>query len=585
MMSRMKRVLTLTLSMLLLFTAALSMPLLGQEGGLPLRDVFESIGANVFWDAENGHVVVQHQQLELVFVHNESNALINGESFALQYPITLVNNQTMISYADASFLLSNFAGSAWLTVEERVFGLSVIWRGVSDMSPFISTAPEGFDWDALFLEYIPQVVAAADMVEYYEVLSRFLAHLGDGKSNIQSPASPYINPMLVDYVDGSFVVTGISPERVDIPLGSVVLSVNGVDTGTFLEENFGALDGRRAPLVRESILATNFTIGSRPISMTLEILPTGQSEVIHETISFAPLSEELMTEVAMAQSHALDVRNFWDVESMTLLAQGATAFALDNNIHHITIETFLNPVLPEAVRQYIEDVADTAQAFIFDLRGNGGGTSDMVILGQFAEMDDLIANSARSYRQMRDGALMGVANSVVASRALGVELPDEIWGLVVDGRSLHQGLDMLNSTHLEPMLEFEIEGVGMDSWDIGLIAEQSLRLFDIPVVILVDHYSASASESFASAAMGVNNFTIMGTNTAGMAGDISPFLLPGGGLLSLNVVKQLTHDGQVINNHGIMPDVWVAQSLSDLLNGIDTQLTAAVEYLADRISQ
>jgi len=405
----------------------------------------------------------------------------------------------------------------WLTEQERIFGLSLIWRRAAEMSPFISVLPEGADWDALFLEHIPKVANAADMVEYYEILNRFVARLADGKSSVQFPASitPYVFPLNVRYIDSRFIVLGANPNFTGIPLGSEIVRVNGIPANDFLESNFGDLFSNRTPVVRQNSLAQHFTSALRQRTMTLDAV-TPDGSAMRETASFLPLSEDLFA--------AFNEMNWLQAQqpggSAIPLAHGATAMAFDEGIHHIRILTFANPELPEAVRQYIESVAGAARGFILDVRGNGGGTSDILILSQFADPRQFPV--VRAYRQVRDAGLMGFAASLVGAEIMGMTVPDGLWEITAHGRTVSQGLDMLESRHLEPLYDFG----GADMWDPDLLYQRSLRLFDIPVVILADHGSASAAETFVLAAQGVNNFTVMGTNTTGMAGDTPPFLLP-----------------------------------------------------------
>jgi len=44
-----------------------------------------------------------------------------------------------------------------------------------------------------------------------------------------------------------------------------------------------------------------------------------------------------------------------------------------------------------------------------------------------------------------------------------------------------------------------------------------------------------------------------------------------------------TPDGRVLENNGVVPDVEVALDRASLLQGRDTQLEAAIEYVAERI--
>lgn len=163
------------------------------------------------------------------------------------------------------------------------------------------------------------------------------------------------------------------------PLGSEIVSVNEIATQEFLEQNFGSRLGNRTPFVRENMLAEHLTIDTQRSVMILEAV-TPENETILETITFKPLSEELLDIIS-----EMDNRAHLDLENVIQLERGAFAQVHDHNIHHISLQTFGNLAIPEAVRQYIEDVADTAKGFIIDIRGSGGGTSDMVILSQFAD--------------------------------------------------------------------------------------------------------------------------------------------------------------------------------------------------------
>ena len=462
----------------------------------------------------------------------------------------------------------------WLSVEERVLGLSIIWRKVADMSPFLASQPEGFDWNDLYFEYMTKVINAQSLMEYYDILSRFVASLEDGKSVVQPPIGDgmYAFPIGVRYIEDNFIVVASHQDYTAIPIGSKIIYVNGVSPHDFVEQNFGSRFGNRTPSVRENSLAQFFTADTQRSTMTLEAL-TPEGETITEKISFYPISEELMATIS--QMKQLDRRPH--LQYATPVEHGAFVQVHEGGIHHISLLTFGNPTMPEAVRQYIEDTADTAKGFIIDIRGNGGGTGDLVILSQFADPRDFA--TVRAYMQVRDVGAMTLGSIIKMAERGEVVLSDEIFDMIINGHSAIDGRNMLESRHLEEIYDFG----ETEMWNVDLLYEQSLRLFDVPIVILADYNSASASESFVVSAQGVNNFTIMGTNTTGMAGDTPFFPLPGGGFLSLNVTKQLTPEGQIINNHGIMPDIWVSQNLADILEGVDTQLVAALEYLSEKL--
>jgi carboxyl-terminal processing protease len=105
------------------------------------------------------------------------------------------------------------------------------------------------------------------------------------------------------------------------------------------------------------------------------------------------------------------------------------------------------------------------------------------------------------------------------------------------------------------------------------------------VVILVDELSASSSEEFAGSLQALGRATVVGAQTPGrcLVANLAP--LPGGGVLSYPYGQSQTPDGRALEDNGVVPDVDVALDRVSLLQGIDTQLEAAIEYVADQIGQ
>jgi carboxyl-terminal processing protease len=59
-----------------------------------------------------------------------------------------------------------------LTDAEKVAGLSKLWSEARFNFPVFSRVP-GVDWDELYAEYLPQVIAVKTTADYYRVLMRF----------------------------------------------------------------------------------------------------------------------------------------------------------------------------------------------------------------------------------------------------------------------------------------------------------------------------------------------------------------------------------------------------------------------------
>ena len=98
-----------------------------------------------------------------------------------------------------------------------------------------------------------------------------------------------------------------------------------------------------------------------------------------------------------------------------------------------------------------------------------------------------------------------------------------------------------------------------------------------PLVVLVNKYTASASEITAGALQDYHFATLIGTRTFGKGVVQSIFPLPDQGALKITTARYLTPAGRDIQHHGIEPDVVVEQDPNPALidTPADKQLAAA----------
>jgi carboxyl-terminal processing protease len=173
---------------------------------------------------------------------------------------------------------------------------------------------------------------------------------------------------------------------------------------------------------------------------------------------------------------------------------------------------------------------------------------------------------------------------VQVHEALVVLLASEPQALVLDLRDNPGGL---MSASVDIASEFVAEGlIVMEQGSNGL-EQRHTALGDgvateIPLVVLVNAGSASASEIVAGAIRDHERGILIGEATLGKGAVQSPLDLSDGSHLRLTISHWFTPNGQRIEGGGLTPDIEIPLSEEDILAGRDPQLEAAITYLLGR---
>lgn len=164
-------------------------------------------------------------------------------------------------------------------------------------------------------------------------------------------------------------------------------------------------------------------------------------------------------------------------------------------------------------------------------------------------------------------------------------------GLVIDIRSNPGGLlnvvvDMLDEILPDGLIVYTEDKYGSRQEYNG----SNPNVIDVPLAVLVNGESASASEIFAGAVQDYGVGTIIGTQTFGKGIVQTIRRMSDGSAIKYTMAKYFTPKGQDIHGHGVTPDI--VEELSDEFNNLteydaskDNQLQKAIDVVREKINQ
>lgn len=163
-------------------------------------------------------------------------------------------------------------------------------------------------------------------------------------------------------------------------------------------------------------------------------------------------------------------------------------------------------------------------------------------------------------------------------------------GLIVDLRNNPGGVltvvnDILDQILPKGLLVYTEDKYGNRQ---DYYSDDEHQMKDIPMVVLINEYSASASEIFAGAMKDYGRATLIGKTTYGK-GIVQRIVdLEDGSAMKLTIAKYYTPSGENIHGVGISPDIEVELSeeavlSEELLPEDDAQLQKGIEVLSEKM--
>ena len=157
-------------------------------------------------------------------------------------------------------------------------------------------------------------------------------------------------------------------------------------------------------------------------------------------------------------------------------------------------------------------------------------------------------------------------------RALVIDLRDNLGGLV------NACCDTASQILPEGPIVFEQDRLGEERHQDST----GKTPIDIPLVLLVNRYTASASEIFAGAVRVYGLATIVGTRTYGKGVEQNTYVLSDGSALKLTTTVYYTPNHEDLNGVGIVPDEMVVLTEN---SETDVQLDKAITILQEQLEE
>ncbi|MEO9215251.1 MAG: S41 family peptidase [Rhodanobacter sp.] len=246
--------------------------------------------------------------------------------------------------------------SADLDEAHRIAGLSLFWSEARYNFAYFDHVP-GLDWNQAYLDFLPKVIAAVSLHDYYDVMMRFAPLLRDSHTNIYPPASLqdefFARPPLASaLIDGHVVVTWIgSPalSEAGMHVGDEIVTVDGQPVRAYAKQHVAPYVSSSTPqdrAVREYDYQLLMGDHRKPVVLGLRNAAGELRTVTLSREKDPPATSRPRTEWRM----------------------------LDGGIAYLAINEFEDDAGAKAFARHLPQILK-AHGLILDVRRNGGGST------------------------------------------------------------------------------------------------------------------------------------------------------------------------------------------------------------------
>lgn len=448
-----------------------------------------------------------------------------------------------------------------LTDEQKIYELSLIWKEAEYNFAFWDKVK--IDWDGEYRKALPRVLAAKDRYEYYRELTRFLALLGDGHTDVsmpmdlmQDPEYCSMLPVVLYQFDEGIAVLNVTEEYKDrISLYSIMKKIDGMDAYEYVKEKVYPYIWHAHEGACRFFAMNGLMIGRAGSKLNCTFEKDGEQFDIELTRK----NPANIKWGSMEYLFGSNDKNRTILKGDFLKGDSCSIEMTEDDIAVIRISSFMDNDMPGKVYACFDELKK-AKGFIINVRANSGGNSGngdaiaaMFIDGDFESC----------------GAETQVYEPTYKAWAMG---RDDLRNMTVEE---------LEAKHLDVESK-KIYKMSRHIWykrEIGTKENHAPGKLNGPIVVLMNELTFSAAEDFVDVMKAHTDAVFIGGNTAGSSGQPLFHKLESGGSFRICTRRCYAQNGEDIYNKGFSPDIRLPWALSDVVARRDSGMEKALEYI------
>lgn len=425
-----------------------------------------------------------------------------------------------------------------LTIAEKIFGLSKIWKDTTYNFPFWKKL-QHLDWDQEYLNSLKKITKINNLTDYYLELMKFISLLKDGHTKVFMPSNLLeangAYPIYLNYIDSELVISKGEMAYTSC-LFQPIKRINQLDIEEFLE-----------------IFVFPYCWHEK-IDQGVQEFNTIASSVFHGEpllLEFEDNKIEVNVSMETIRWHDVD----WQTEHVSehiVQTQGIEISRIKKDIAYIKLPTFMDYEAPKVFYNHLEEISQ-CKGILFDVRDNRGGNS-----GNADQISQAFFNGPIQTQKSRSL----IHDSVLYAQSPYVDFNKES----LEDPIVRKVYDVTHHQH------FDV------SFDESFYFEYSNRI-DLPVVILQNSATYSAAENFLINFSNVKKATLVGTASYGSTGQPISSKLPGNGMYLICSMWVDYPNSTPFHNIGVVPDIEVSNFLEDYRNRYDRILNEGISTL------